>query len=195
VAWVAALALGFHALWLYKSSPGDLDPAPARWPRASRIALDRERATLVMFVHPRCPCTSASVAELDRLLTTVGSRVRPWVVVFRPADADRAWDDASLWRRVSALPGVVVLPDDGAEAQRFRAFTSGLVLLYDTRGRRTFSGGITSSRGHEGRSFGQSRIVAILDGRRPDRDETPVFGCALRATAADAASIDGEEAP
>jgi hypothetical protein len=34
-------------------------------------------------------------------------------------------------------------------------------------------------RGHEGDSFGQERIVALLAGGTADRADSPVFGCPL----------------
>jgi len=67
----------------------------------------------------------------------------------------------------------------GAEAKRFGAETSGAVVLYDRAGRLVFHGGITAARGHEGDSFGQQRIAALLTGARADRTDAPVFGCAL----------------
>jgi hypothetical protein len=182
VAWIAAVAAGFAILQRYKSTPGDQERPPARWPGESRIALDAQRPTLVMFAHPRCPCTSASISELARLLATAGDAVRAHVVVLRPHDAGTDWDHAALWSRASRIPGVAVVRDeDGAEAARFHAYTSGLVVLYSARGQRLFAGGITASRGHEGDSFGRRRILALLEGRPADKDESPVFGCALRS--------------
>jgi hypothetical protein len=101
-------------------------------------------------------------------------------VVIRPTDVADAWDDTELQRRAAAIPGVTVSYDDaGTEAARFRAAASGFAVLYDRDGRLRFSGGLTSSRGHEGDSFGRRRILAVLAGETPDRDDAPVFGCAL----------------
>lgn len=195
VLWVAALGVGFNWLFTYKSTPGEPGRPPVRFPSASGISLDRGRPTLLMFVHPRCPCTSASVSELARLLARVGGRVRAYVVVFRPEGVGADWDEAALWDRAAAIPGVTVVRDaEGRESERFNAFTSGLVVLYDAAGRRVFSGGLTASRGHEGDSFGRRRILALLEGRAPDRDESPVFGCALRtAPAAPERHVHAEE--
>ena len=73
----------------------------------------------------------------------------------------------------------MIRDDAGTEAARFRAAASGFVVLYDGDGRLRFAGGLTSSRGHEGDSFGRRRILAVLSGQTPDRDDAPVFGCAL----------------
>jgi hypothetical protein len=73
-----------------------------------------------------------------------------------------------------------VLRDEGGrEGSRFAVGTSGGVVLYDTRGRLLFRGGITAARGHEGDSFGQERIASLLTTGAADRADAPVFGCAL----------------
>jgi hypothetical protein len=76
--------------------------------------------------------------------------------------------------------GVRTVEDPGGrEATRFGADTSGATLLYDAAGRLAFAGGLTMSRGHEGNSFGEERIVALLTGTTPDRNDSPVFGCPI----------------
>jgi hypothetical protein len=181
VAWGAAVAGGFGLLAQYKSTPSTLDgEPPSSWPAASRLA----RAggpTLLFFAHPLCPCTRASLSELTRLMPRLEPRgVSAWVVVDRPKDAPADWDEAPVWERAGTIPGVGVFRDeDGAESGLFRAGTSGRVLLYDAAGRLQFSGGITASRGHEGTSAGQQRLLSIVETGTADRATSPVFGCAL----------------
>ncbi len=55
--------------------------------------------------------------------------------------------------------------DDGAEAKRFGAETSGQTLLYDERGTLAFSGGITGSRGHAGDNAGRASLLALINRR------------------------------
>jgi hypothetical protein len=180
VVWVLGLALGFTLLWKYKMRPGDADATPATWPSESRIARSPDRATLVLFAHPECPCTRASLAELARLLARFDDRLTAKVVFLRPSDVGTAWDGSDLWRAASAIPGVTaVRDDDGVEATRFRAATSGAAALYDARGRLLFSGGLTSARGHEGDSAGIQRISSLLRTGTADRSDAPVFGCSL----------------
>jgi hypothetical protein len=72
-----------------------------------------------------------------------------------------------------------VRDDDGVEAARFRATTSGTAALYDARGRLLFTGGLTSARGHEGDSAGLQRIASLLRTGQADRSDAPVYGCSL----------------
>jgi hypothetical protein len=176
-AWVIAIACGFAVLWRYASAPGAHSSAPRAWPDGVALARANDRATLVMFVHPRCPCSRASVAELARLVTRVRGHVRPAIVFVRPAAAPAELAGGELRTMAATVPDVAIVDDDGTLARRFGAATSGATLVYDATGRLAFSGGLTQVRGHEGQSFGQERVLAILEGRAPDRADAPVFGC------------------
>jgi hypothetical protein len=180
-AWIAAVTTGFAMLLTYKNTPAvETGRPPSIWPGGSAMRRVPGRATLVMFAHPHCPCTQASLSELARLLPRVSAPVDTRVVIVRPPGVDPDWDDTGLRQRAAAIPGVTLVRDEGGlEAARFRAGTSGLVVLYDATGRRLFSGGITASRGHEGDSAGGRRLFAALKGEQPDSDRSPVFGCAL----------------
>jgi hypothetical protein len=178
--WVAAVGGGFAAMLIYKSTPGVAAEPPPSWPTASRIEPAHDNATLVMFAHPRCTCTRASLHELGQLLARVAKPPRVVVAFVMPDGADGAWEDTDLWRSAEAIPGVRVVADRGErEAGLFASHTSGTALLYDAAGRLEFSGGITSLRAHEGDSAGQERIVALLTGHEPDKVTSPVFGCSL----------------
>jgi hypothetical protein len=193
--WATALSIGFAILGRYKSTPADQHRPPASWPAASRIPRTPDRPTLLVFAHPRCPCTQATVSELGRLMARVPGRVAAYVLMVEPAGVPADWASTGLAQRAAAVPGVTLVRDEGGrEATRFRALASGLTVLYGPDGRRLFSGGITASRGHEGDSFGRRRLLAILDGHPADRDESPVFGCALGAEATVTDPLGTEEA-
>jgi hypothetical protein len=132
-----------------------------------------------MFVHPRCPCTQASVAELERLQARSAGQVDLRIVSLLPPGADSDWSDTPLSRRAALLPGTLIVADkDGFESRRFRARTSGETLLYDPAGRLAYHGGITSARGHEGDNPGSDAIASLVSG---DNAPTtcPAFGCPL----------------
>ena len=137
-------------------------------------------ALLVMFAHPRCPCTRASVGELERLLAEAPARCSAKVIFLQPTGMDDEWVESDLWHTASRIPGVTVHRDrSGIEARWFHAETSGQTLLYDRGGRLIFQGGITISRGHAGDNPGRSALLARLRDRTASLAKTPVFGCAL----------------
>ena len=178
-AWVLMICVGLTLLWGYENASGQAAAPPAQWPLDSGIHLATDRATLIMVAHPHCPCSRASIGELARLMAQAQGRVTAYTLFVKPAGSSDDWEKTDLWQSAVSIPGVTVVVDDGAEAQRFNAVTSGQTVLYDPEGRLLFSGGITASRGHSGDNAGRSAIVSLLNTGEAERAETSVFGCPL----------------
>lgn len=180
VLWLTLCAAGFAMLWRYQNVPGQSAQAPTHWPAASELSHDDDRLTLLLFIHPQCPCTRAAVRELERFLPRHGQRFRLQVLVYAPVDMPDEWIESDLWDQARALPGAKVLRDvDGEEARRFGAATSGQVFVYHADGGLAFCGGLTSVRGHEGRSSGLSALESLARGTVDSVSSTPVFGCPI----------------
>ena len=178
--WLIAAGAGGWWLHKYEIAQGASTLTPEQWPVAAQIKADHDRPTLVMFAHPRCPCTRASIEELNRLLAKCEGKVATSVLFFQPSNYSPEWSRGSLWNSAAAIPGVFTQADaDGVEARRFGAATSGLVVLYDAKGRLLFSGGITASRGHAGDNAGAEAILSLVNGEIAATGQTPVFGCSL----------------
>ena len=181
--WLVSCAAGLWVLWAWDNKPGAAAQARAEWPADSGLMRDRGRPTLVMLVHPQCTCSRASLAELTELLARARPRPQTFILFLKPAGFADGWEQTDLWRTASSLPDVTVVRDDeGAQAARFGAFTSGQTFLYDARGALLFSGGITAARAHAGDNAGRQSVVAMLNGSRaPAASRTSVFGCPLFA--------------
>ncbi|MGA3068176.1 MAG: hypothetical protein ABSF29_15135 [Tepidisphaeraceae bacterium] len=189
VAWVMAVLAGVSGLNRYQMTPGVASaagnwPAPGNWPGANQLSLAPDRDTLIMFVHPQCPCTDASMEELARAMAICADRMVATVVFYRPINQSDDWSKTSLWKSARQIPGVTTLIDPGgALAQRFDAQTSGQVFLYQSDGRLIFQGGITGSRGHAGDNAGLDAVITLLTAKATDHPSppasTPVFGCPI----------------
>ncbi len=94
--WLSIVVTGLALAAWYTGSPGVSATAPELWPSESRIPLDPSRATLVMFAHPRCPCTRASLSELDRLLARCPVQINVQVVFLKPAGMNEDWVKTSF---------------------------------------------------------------------------------------------------
>lgn len=187
LAWLSAAGIGMWALHRHDTAAGAAAAAPTDWPAGSSLTRDASRYTLVIFLHPRCPCSRATVDVLTELVAraaaaNVGQRLAITVCMDRPEGADESWDHTVLWRKASAVDGARLIADrDGIEADRFGAATSGQSMLYDPAGKLLFSGGLTESRGEAGESAGMDAILRDIGGA-PDRAAsaaTPVYGCEL----------------
>jgi len=181
--WAVAIVLGGLRFLRFESAAGAPANAPSNWPAGTSIARKAGQPTLVILAHPKCPCTRATVGELAKLMTDCQGKVSATVLVVRPPGMPADWEKTDLWFSAAAIPGVwVVVDDEGREAQRFGAATSGQALLYSPDGTLLFSGGITESRGHSGDNAGRSAITSLeLQGTTtlPHAAHTPVYGCPL----------------
>src|SRR5262249_31738060 len=150
-----------------------------QWPATVRFQRNPRGPTLVMLLHPHCPCSRASLTELAETVAR-HPNVRVYLFFLQPRGVDAQWTKTFAWRMAERIPAAVRVVDDaGVEAARFGAHTSGQVVMYDAAGRLVFSGGITPARGHLGDNAGQQAIAAVLTGEKAMRTRSPVFGCSL----------------
>lgn len=181
--WLLLVMTGMGVVLHHATTPGKSAGKPVTWPADTRIALDANQLTLVMFAHPHCPCTRASLGELGQLMSDCPGTIAAQVWFIQPAGLPDDWTNTDIWRQAAAIPGVSVHLDDlGTEARRFHAGTSGETLLYNNRGHFLFGGGITLARGHAGDNPGLDALESFASRRSPALCETPVFGCALFET-------------
>ena len=180
MAWFAIASAGLVLLIDHSTAPGVGAVGPPHWPLESAIHARPDVANLVVVLHPRCPCSAATVDELDRLMASGAERVAAHVVIVEPSGAPADFADTGLVAAAARIPGVEIVRDpDGREAAIFGAVTSGQTFLYSRDGERLFAGGITPGRGHEGSNAGGAAILAALDGVAERQSYTAVFGCSL----------------
>jgi hypothetical protein len=180
VAWAGLVAVGAWAMFSYELTPAAPAKPAKRWPAGTALLRESNRTTLLMFVHPQCPCSRASLVELERLVSNRRNAVSVRVLFVRPAEMPEGWERSDLWPLAERIPGATVLCDaSGAEATRFKARTSGETMLFSAAGELLYDGGITASRGHEGDNFASAAVAALIDGSTAEFQRMPVFGCAL----------------
>ena len=185
ILWITAVAVGMWSLMAFDTTPGGSGLTSATWPSGTSAAFQAGRTNLVMFAHPNCPCTRASLGELGEIMARSKGLISARVLFYQPTKRPADWDKDDLSSLARALPQVIVHDDiDGMEAARFGATTSGYTLVYDVQGKLQFRGGITRSRGQAGASAGRQIILSLLNQTHVTERETPVFGCSLIASRA-----------
>lgn len=176
--WLSLVGAGMAYVGRHSLTPGPAAQAPGDWPAGSGLRKAEEQATVLMWCHPQCPCTRASLEELAELVQRTKGRALVQVSFIRPPGCSLEWVRGALWRQATAIPGARVGVDDGSEARRFGVRTSGQTLIFGKDRRLLFSGGLTASRGHVGENDRLAAAVRLTQGG--GRFETPpVFGCAL----------------
>lgn len=170
--WLGLLAYGLHAQFAYATTAGSVGDTPQVLPHDSKLP----RNTVLMFVHAECPCTRASLRELSELMRGGNT---PAMLVVAPVTVGR-WEDSDAAQLAKGVPNLRVVFDDGSEATRFGAQTSGYVAFYDAQGALQFAGGITGSRGHIGENVALASLRKLLSAHGT-AERHPVYGCPLEA--------------
>jgi hypothetical protein len=207
-----AVFAGWYQLARFSTTPGVQASAPARFPSdadtiraipASLTAGSEPRSPLLLvFIHPRCSCTPATLEQLDTILGSIRTPVQTDLVVYRSRVLDRAATagDASLSLHARARsqpvphqdpaplsgftnplhhPAQVVPDTNGLLARRFGAATSGEVILYSADGRLLYQGGITPMRASTGESLASIALRRALVNGEAQSKTFNVFGCPI----------------
>lgn len=182
--WFAAIGAGVWRQARYETAPGDAAATPAAWPGVAGVERAADRSLVVMALHPRCPCSRASVAEFEKVARGSEASAAFVVLVAVPEGADAKWTESDTVTAARGIPGVrVVLDAGGVNAAKLGMRSSGHVVVYDRAGALAFSGGITATRAQTGPNPGADALRDLASdccSKDPNRPaSTPVFGCAL----------------
>lgn len=177
--WLGLVVLVLAILWKYSTKAGEQVALPA-WPTSSQLKLAAKDFTLILFAHPQCPCSKASLDELNAIIAHGQNKITATVIFEKIPGFDESMMRSSLLRQAERIPGVRVFIDkEGFEAKVFGAQTSGQVYFFDAAGTNYFQGGITPARGHGGDSIGKSTILSLVNDEKVERNTAAVFGCSL----------------
>ena len=178
--WSAVVIGGFAYGVVYERTSAPGHSVAGSWPVKTGCIQAEGRPTLVMFIHPKCPCTRASLAELSNLQRHCGDRLEIECVFLQPRDATWICEETEHWQSVQGLKVARMLKDpNGVEHRRFGATTSGEVFLFDASGALAFHGGITEGRGHFGESAGRQAVESLVLHSTELLPQTAVYGCPL----------------
>ena len=129
--WLSVVAVGMGSMAVYSTDAGSRGATPSGWPESSALKPHHNLPTLVMIAHPRCVCTRASLQELEIILSRTDGRLRPYILFLYPKGEQKKWFETDLWKMANRLKGATVrLDENGREAAKFGAKTSGHVFLY-----------------------------------------------------------------
>ena len=185
--WLTVVGAGWWSLVAYglKYDAKPIAVSWSQWPTNSSIERIDGRPLLIVFLHPKCPCSHATVAELYRLTERLSAE-SDWTTPIRvvactpKSSADESWKNTPLLDQALKLTNARLYSDPGGrEASRFGAEVSGTVMLFDNFGQRLYSGGITPARGHVGQNAGGEALTRLLTGEPTPIDGIPALGCRL----------------
>jgi len=179
-AWVGGLVAGAAIIMDYQFTPGARPLEVRVWPVKASHTLSILLPTLILFAHPECPCSDASLDELASLVASHPGRIQSIVYFYKPSTFPNNWEKTKLWFKAARIPGATVVLDvDGVQAQIFHAVTSGATYLFSPNGMTVFQGGITKGRGQRGLNPGLVAIESYLSDGKEERREARTYGCSL----------------
>ena len=181
--WICSVVAGTALLVSYSFVTGVAAGPPRSFPTIAEFPRQSSRPLLVMFVHPKCPCSRASINELARLAARCRDQMDLTALFVVPPGSPPDWHKTTLWENANAIPGLRVMTDpEGKLSTEFGVTTSGHCLVYDADEKLLFSGGITSGRGHEGDSSGRAIVTELARNSFVDTPrQCPTYGCPLTA--------------
>ncbi len=184
IAWGVLAVIGYSCMVFYSTAPAKSAMSVGPFPVQSALARG-SGLTLITFLHPRCPCSKASVSELQELLaqSKFPSNLTVYAVVSQPHGCSSDFTQGAILDSLSNMKNVQLIIDkDDLESQRFGARTSGQTLLFDSQGNCLFCGGITAARGEVGANAGVDALRQCINSGQTALKKTPVFGCSLESS-------------
>ena len=182
--WAVLVSLGYGSMVFYSIAAAKSSTTVSTFPAVSKLSC-HAGLTLITFLHPQCPCSRATVSELEDLLAQnkLSTGLRTYAVVSRPSGCSEAFVRGPIIDSLSQIKNVqVVIDKDDVESKLFGAKASGQTLLFDGNGKCLFSGGITAARGEVGDNTGVEALRQYIAGGRASIRKTPVFGCSLESS-------------
>ncbi len=176
--WLICIIISLYYISSYMFKVSENPQACPIYPNNQQIIFDKTKDNLILFIHPFCPCSHATVNELKRVLAKTNANIAINVVFIKPKGL-KSIQQNDLYQEISQIKGVNIIFDrSNVLAGAFNINTSGSILLYDINGNLIFQGGITGGRAEEGDNLGKSRLIQALK-NESGKWQSPVFGCSL----------------
>lgn len=186
--WAIAIAAGQCWLLRYERTAGSAGGPPSALSTndlvpSAEAAISRP-FRLLAFVHPHCPCTSATLAELAEFFLAARDKVVVDIYVADFQIPDSPVEDSPNWIAANQLHANLHVDRSAKVARSYGCATSGQIVVYRPDGSLVFSGGITSGRGMTGENAGSEMLRRLVSTTEADRAEkevmrTEVFGCPI----------------
>ncbi len=181
--WLILTALVYARMMRFDTQPGvEAIRIPARWPSdlasPAGLHLADQKLTLVVFLHPKCTCSSSTLAQIAKLQAQFPEKFATELVLWTPLNAESSWTLLPPPEHGTLTNYQVVLDPGGQLSKRFDAHTSGQTYIYDVIGQLRFAGGLTSYRANSEDGPAYSSLTKVIQGADAPK-KLPVYGCSL----------------
>ena len=191
--WLAMIGYGFFLLFQHDTSalePQALDSIVASdiqdvsWVSEVDLRPASGKFNLIVAIHPKCPCTRNTLAEIERIQARFVEKCELTFLVTlpggKPEEEIEQWRNSGTVQLATSMPNAAVWFEDANElTTRLGLNSSGAVVVLDELGQIRFAGGITAGRSCAMENPGSQAVVRILRGDEQPLISTPVFGYRL----------------
>src|SRR5947209_4253881 len=109
--WTGTVSVGWSFLRNYESTPGQESSSPPHWPVQSSLHRNEGQPTLIVFAHPRCPCSRATLSEFALIMARCQGKLQAEVVFYKPVGSSSTWEQTALRGSAERISGVHVTLD------------------------------------------------------------------------------------
>jgi hypothetical protein len=176
--WTAGLLVALVGFTLWAAREEQKASAKSRnWPEGAPLTLDPARLTLLLFVHPQCRGTEATLQTLAHVMEHCAGHANVTIMLYEDPALLAHWKGSPIKSEAESIPGATVREDHlGEAASFFDVKTSGSALIFAPDGTLLYRGGITPGLGQVG--DGEVLQRWLLDGQGVRHE--PVFGAPLQ---------------
>ncbi len=178
VIWITAMFGGAVVVARYGLGEGAKDRVLTCLPEDLRETSASDVQHLFVFLHPRCPCSRATVQEFLSIVDRIDDRCDCTAYLVCPGDTGREFAEGKILEALRTSKKINIVYDLGGDsAKRMGVRTSGHTFLFSASGNLLFEGGITGARGQIGENGGKHGLSDKLASPGKTLFRWPVYGC------------------
>jgi peroxiredoxin len=139
-----------------------------------------KKATVVMFLSAKCPCSASHQEALNSLSEKFGPLGYTFVAINSNANEDLEFSKKYFQKAKLKFP---VIKDSNSEiANHFSAYKTPHVFIVNPKGEILFQGGVDNSKVAEkaSRFYLKDALESIQNGELPREKEVRVLGCEIK---------------
>ena len=143
--------------------------------------LKMKKATVLLFLSARCPCSNSHVDEIKDLHILFKDQIR--FIGVHSNQNENALEAKKYFNQIDL--GFPVLKDtDAIIADRYKAFKTPHVFVLDSRGEIIYRGGVSSSQHFDSsvKKYLRDVLTDINQGQAPRMSESKSLGCVILRT-------------
>jgi len=174
------LFLMSYSVWAFESI-SQKDIVSGQSVELNANTLKANKATVLLFLSARCPCSNSHVSEIKDLNTLFKDQIR--FIGIHSNQNENALESKKYFTQIEL--GFPVLEDsDAIIADRYKAFKTPHVFVLDSRGEVIYRGGVSSSQHFDShvKKYLRDVLTDINQGQAPRMSESKSLGCVILRT-------------